>query len=271
MSGIKTPIRRRSWAGRRTAAAVAALVTAAGIMTQAPAAAEPSSCIIRSVSIGNASSAESILGAALRFTVTSSGTCAGSVTYTATTAQVEPRAGAADFVATTGQLSWPRDDVSPREIVVPLVNDLEVEQNEVLTVQLSQPVGLSLRTGLGIGTIVNDDQVEFELADSEPECWQQTGTIDLICDQLVHATRRVAFPVTVYFSTTNGSAIGGQDFYPVVNSAIAFAPGAVAGRARVLVRGDRPQVAGKYLYVTLSAPTTGTIKVAQRSMTIPLL
>jgi hypothetical protein len=68
-------------------------------------------------------------------------------------------AGGGDYVSTSGQLTFNRNNLS-RPIAVQVCGDTVVEPNETFFVNLSNPTGGAIITkGQGLGTIVNDDVV----------------------------------------------------------------------------------------------------------------
>ncbi len=275
MSRIKAPTGRKRWAGKGKALSrmmIAALAAGAvGVVTGAPAAAEVGPCTARTVSIADAAQIESGSSGALRFVVSTTGTCAGSVSYAAGPPRVSGTQALtpSDYAPASGRFIWLRGDTSPREVVVALVSDPVVEYDEVFSVDLTQPEGLTITDSSGVGTIVNDDELDLTV-NSEPECWQQTGG-DHICEQLVLISARTAFTVTARFATSDGTATGSEDYVPVSNGIVTFPPGAVLAKARVQIRTGRPGVPGEYFYLTVSQSSAGTISIPRRSITIPLL
>lgn len=77
-------------------------------------------------------------GDAVALTVTRSGSGIGALTVGYATRS--GTAGAADFTATSGVLTWADGDLSPKTIIVPLANDAASEGVESFTVALGQPL-----------------------------------------------------------------------------------------------------------------------------------
>jgi hypothetical protein len=105
------------------------------------------------VSIADASATE---GSALSFEVSLSSVAATDVTVTATTAAGS--AGAGDFTARTAAVTIPAGQLSAPFAVETLTDELD-ENDETLTVSLSEPSGATIADGTSLGTIVDDDQL----------------------------------------------------------------------------------------------------------------
>jgi CSLREA domain-containing protein len=57
--------------------------------------------------------------------------------------QANTAAAGSDFAATSGMLTWPDGDASPRTFTVPITDDAAVEANEAFTLTLFNPTGLA--------------------------------------------------------------------------------------------------------------------------------
>jgi hypothetical protein len=109
-----------------------------------------------SLSIADASVLEGNGGTTpMTFNVTLSAPSAVAVTVNYATAAGTATAGA-DYVSTTGQLTFPANSTS-RTITVQVIGDTNVEANETFTVTLSTPQNASISRATATGTIVNDD------------------------------------------------------------------------------------------------------------------
>ncbi len=91
----------------------------------------------------------------LTFTVMLSGASAQTVTVDYSTADGTATAGS-DYVAASGTLTFAPGDLM-QTISVPVSGDDASEQDETLTVSLSNPVNASIDSGVATGTIENDD------------------------------------------------------------------------------------------------------------------
>jgi hypothetical protein len=126
-----------------------------------------------SVSVGNASVAEGNAGTAtLSFPVSLSHTSTQAVSVSFTTANGTAVAPA-DYTQATGTLTFAPGETA-KSIAVSVVGDTAIEQDETLTVNISNPINATIAVGTATGTITNDDtQVPVTTGD-----WQgamQTG------------------------------------------------------------------------------------------------
>ncbi len=130
------------------------------------------------VSIGDASLAEGDDGVTyLVFTVSLSKVWVDPVTVdfdTADGSAVED----SDYLGLTGQVSFAPGDTS-ETISVPLIGDEVPENNETLTVTLSNPSGATIGDGTATGTISNDDgALYFDLSSGDfSQNWTNIGLI----------------------------------------------------------------------------------------------
>ncbi|TMJ18332.1 MAG: hypothetical protein E6G92_00275 [Alphaproteobacteria bacterium] len=128
--------------------------------------------------IGDAALAEGDDGVTyLVFTVTLDHASNGAVTYDYATSNGTALAGS-DYVAVAGQISFAPGETS-QTISVPIIGDDSPENNETLTVTLSNPVGGSIGDGAATGTITNDDgSAYYSLASgSFSQNWTDTNQI----------------------------------------------------------------------------------------------
>src|SRR4029077_20539757 len=107
-----------------------------------------------------------------------------------------------------GNLSIPADQLTGF-VTVTVTPDTAIEEDETFTITLSSPVGAALGVAVGMGTILNDDNVEVAI-----------GSASLVEGN--SGSRVVTFPValsvaspgtvSVHFATANGSAWAGSDY-----------------------------------------------------------
>ncbi|MGB0435755.1 MAG: cellulase family glycosylhydrolase, partial [Mycobacterium sp.] len=109
-----------------------------------------------SVSIGDAVGAEGDSGSSsLGFAVSLSEASSSPVTVGYATANGTAVAGA-DFTAESGTVTF-APGVTSQQVDIAVVGDAVVEQNETLTVTLSNPSGATIADATAVGTITNDD------------------------------------------------------------------------------------------------------------------
>ena len=92
-------------------------------------------------------------------TVTRRGSDEGTVTVDYSLSPTTATPGA-DYVDVSGTLTWPDGDSTPRTVVIPIIDDDEIESSETISFSLSNPTGGSgLNTSIGTLTIVDEEIV----------------------------------------------------------------------------------------------------------------
>jgi hypothetical protein len=199
--------------------------------------------------------------AAATFTVTLSVASAEPVTVAYATADGSATAGS-DYQAASGTLTFaPGETV--KTITVLVNGDPLDEPTETFFVNLSSPTNATIGRGQGIGTILDDDP-RISITDvSVTE--GNTGTRPITFTVSLSAAYDV--PVTVAYSTANGSAAAGSD-YQSASGTLTIPAGQTSGTVTVLVNGDRLGEANETFFVNLSSPNYGTITDSQGAGTI---
>jgi len=129
------------------------------------------------------------------------------------------------YIATNGNLTF-GDGQTSQSFAVPIVNTATAEGTEYFSVALSNPTGnagLAIPTNATVSIYNTNTGIAFlsstnsftEPSNSVP------GTVNLTVLRL-NNTNGVT---TVYYSTTNGSAVAGTNFVGVTNAVLTFAPG----------------------------------------------
>jgi len=110
-----------------------------------------------SLSIGDATVAEGNAGATQTiFTVSLSGAASSTVSVDYSTADGTASAGS-DYAAKSGSVSFAPGDPLSKTVQTDVNGDLRDEPDEAFSVNLSNPSGALISDGLGMGTIVDDD------------------------------------------------------------------------------------------------------------------
>jgi Calx-beta domain-containing protein len=91
------------------------------------------------------------------FTITLSAASAQTVSVNYTTADNTAQAGS-DYQATSGVLTFAPGEVS-KQVTVLVNGDMQIEPNETFLVTLFNPISVSIAKAIGVGTIINDDNV----------------------------------------------------------------------------------------------------------------
>lgn len=139
-----------------------------------------------------------------------------------------------DFVATNGLLTF-RPGEAEKNIAAWVRNDLLNEDDETLTVSLSNLTGALLGRNQATGTITNDDPLPNLYVLDTAVVEGNSGTTNAIMTvQLSAASGRT---ITIDFSTSDGTATAESD-YISTNGILVFAPGETAQKFAVPVLGD---------------------------------
>ncbi len=148
----------------------------------------------------------------MTFTISLSETSDDPVSVTYTTADGTASAGL-DYQFKTETITFSPGQTS-RTITVNVIGDTLLEPPETFRVVLSNPQGGNLvpGAGFGTGTILDDEVRTISISDAPPapEGFVATFTVAL--------SAPAAAPVTVQFSTANGTAIAGQDYVAVADT-----------------------------------------------------
>ncbi|TDO15140.1 aryl-phospho-beta-D-glucosidase BglC (GH1 family) [Mycobacterium sp. BK086] len=218
-----------------------------------------------SISISDTSVAEGNSGSGnATFTVTLSKAATTPVTVGYSTANGTATAGA-DYTSTTGTLTF-NPGVTSQTVTVKVTGDTGVESNETFTVALSNPSGATISRGTATGTITNDDVAapsilitDATVAEGNSGSSNATFTVTL--------SSASTTPVTVGYSTANGTATAGAD-YTSTTGTLTFNPGVTSQTVTVKVTGDTAVEAGETFTVALSNPSGATISRGTATGTI---
>ena len=171
------------------------------------------------VSISNATAVEE--GESSVFNVTLDKAAAGPVTVDFSTADGTATSGADYTAQTNGTVAFAAGETS-RNVSIVTLDDIDDEPgaDEDFTVTLSNPSGATIGTGVGTGTIRdNDDPVTVSIADALGVT--EGGTSEFT----VSLSRVASGPVTVTYSTADGTATSGSDYTGQANQMLTFAAG----------------------------------------------
>ena len=196
------------------------------------------------------------------FTVTLSRPRAGGVTVKYATANGSALAGS-DYTPVSGTLTFDAGETT-KTITVNVIGDRQVEANETFVVNLSAPTGGTLSRRQGLGTILNDDWPSLSI-NSVRKVEGQTGETAYVFT--VTLTPAGFVPVTVAYSTADGTARAGSD-YRAQSGTLTFAPGQRSKTVTVNVIGDTVVEPDETFFVNLSAPTAATLAAGQGLGTI---
>jgi CSLREA domain-containing protein len=181
------------------------------------------------------------------------GSTSGAATVDYATSDGVARAGL-DYVATNGTVSFAPGELT-KSFVVQLINDATDEETQAFNVTLSNPTG-----GVALGgnsttsiNIFDDDRMPTAFAGPSLIVTEgNTGTTQAVFSILLG--RASEKPLTVRYSTADGTATSPQDF-EAASGQVTFAPGETVKTVSVNVSGDTlPEFEESFLF-RVSAPT----------------
>ena len=212
------------------------------------------------LSVADASAAEPVTGSAtMTFTVTLAPALKRVVTLEWATGDGTAKAGS-DYTAASGTLSFAPGETT-KKVSVTLLQDDGPEDNETFFVNLSGTAGAGLADAQGMGTIV-DRNAPPSLSISDTLCQEGDGATFA-----VELTGTAAVPVTVTFSTSDGTAREGLD-YLGRRATLTFQPGETRKTISVTVVDDAQAEGAETFSVTLGNPVNGVITKSRGVATI---
>jgi hypothetical protein len=161
-----------------------------------------------------------------------------------------------DYVSASGTLHWNAGSGSAKQISISIRGDVVDEPNQTFVVTLSAPVNATIGTGSSTVTIVDDDPAPRIVVSDSLKLEGASGTSQMIF--IVSLDRRSEFPVTVSFSTVDGTAKAGAD-YLSRSGVLTFAPGITSLPLAVTIYGDRVRESNERFTVRLSGPLNSSI------------
>ena len=148
-----------------------------------------------------------------------------------------------DYVSQSGTLTFnPGETV--KTVTVTVLNDAVFEDPEAFTVQINNAnyaegspdeIALTITDNSGVGNIVDDDSLTVHIDDGMPNPQTEGEGATITFD--VHLTTSADAPVTVDFSTVDGSAVAGTD-YVAQSGTLTFNPGETVKTVTVTVLND---------------------------------
>ena len=191
------------------------------------------------------------------FLVTLSAPATGTVTVDYHT--VSGTAGSADFTGISGTVTFAAGETS-KTITIAIAPDTLVEGNEQFSVVLSNPQSATIADGTGVGTIVDDDTAQPvvpTLAIGDASITEgDSGTAQL--SFTVTLSQAATGPVTVNYSTANGTATAGSD-YTARSGTVTFAAGETTKTVTVPITGDAAVEGNETFTISLAGASGATI------------
>ncbi len=167
-----------------------------------------------------------------------------------------------DYLVASGNLEFLAGERT-KLITVTILATSGPEDDETFFVNLSSPTGGAvIGDDLGIGTIITQGLTISDVVVVEGN----TGARDAVFT--VTLSRLASTPVTVVFSTADGTATSSGDDYESTNGTLTFAPGTSTQLITVQVNGDTVQEANETFRVLLSDAVGAPIFNGQGTGTI---
>jgi hypothetical protein len=160
-----------------------------------------------------------------------------------------------DYTARSGTAVIPAGRTSAT-ITVAVAGDRLPELTETFVVNLSSPTNATVVDGQGVGTIV-DNEPRISIGDvtraegkrNKTTTFTFTVTLSVAYDQ----------PVTMSFSTLNGTATTGDNDYVAKSGTLTFAPGETTKTIAIVVVGDSRRESNESFYLDLSGNSTNSV------------
>lgn len=195
------------------------------------------------------------------FTVTLSAASSQTISVTYATANGSATAGD-DYQARSGTLVFAPGEIS-KTISIPIIGDRLPEPNETFFINLSNATNATIADGQGVGTII-DDEPRISIGDVSMKEGRK-GTTTLFSFTV---TLSIAYdqPVTMSFSTVNGSAKSSDGDYVARTGAITFNPGETSKTITIQVKGDSKKEGNEYFYLDLFNNSSSSLFTRNRGI-----
>jgi hypothetical protein len=169
-----------------------------------------------------------------------------------------------DYLAASGVLVLPAGQTSAT-ILLSVVGDRLNELDEMIFLNLSQPVGVLLSDTQGVVTIANNDPLPSLTVNDVKVVEGNTGTKNLAFTVSLSAPSGQA--VSVQYATADATAISGSD-YVAKSGTLTFFAGTSSQTINVSINGDADIESDETLLFQLFSPTNAVIEDAQGVGTI---
>jgi hypothetical protein len=179
--------------------------------------------------------------------------------------------GGGDYVPASGSVTFNPGGPTSRQVVVSTRPDAALETDEFFHLNISSSsVGVNITDGQGTGTILNDD-IGVSVGDAAPVNEGDPPAAGGVLSFPVTLSRPLAAgeaPVSVWYSTANGTALDGPDFFGTVGK-LEFTPGGPATLfANVQLQSDLSPEDNDTVLVVLGDPSGMDVVNRQASGTI---
>lgn len=160
-----------------------------------------------------------------------------------------------DYAYTSGTVTFPANTTASQTFTVPVNGDRDSEPDELFFVNLSNPYGAAINASQSLGTIVNDEPyVWIDSYASKPE--GNSGTSNLAFT--LHLSNPYDLPVTVNYTTLDGSALSGSD-YVGTTSSVTIPANTTEAPINIQIKGDTQIENEEYFNVLLTSAVNAGI------------
>ena len=167
-----------------------------------------------------------------------------------------------DYTASTGTITF-APNVTAQNVPVGVLADSTDEEDETVTVTLSNPSEVSLNDAIGILTIADDD-AEPNISISDMTTPNETGVGRLVTVSLSAASGKT---ITVDYATADGSATATNDYVSSTGT-LTFNPGDTSKTISVTIVQDVIDELDETFSIGLSNPTNSAISAATGTVMI---
>jgi parallel beta-helix repeat protein len=186
-----------------------------------------------------------------------------SVNYTTAPGTATPGPGN-DYTTTSGTLNWAAGDTAPKTFNVPILDDTAAEGNEDFSVSLNTPSGATIGAPAAATVTIIDDPVgTAQFSVSSINTTEEAGSVTVT----VTRTGGTEGPLTVGYSTANGTATAPSDYTPAAGS-VTFPAGSAAPQTFTITLINDSINEGSEMFTAnltganVGAPSTVTITLA---------
>jgi hypothetical protein len=162
-----------------------------------------------------------------------------------------------DYTARSGTVSLPAGETSAT-FAVPVLGDTVDEPDETVRLVLSSPQNATVSAPNGTLTILDDDAAPADTTASvyDVAAFEGSAGSPSRLAFFLALSRPAPRPMTVAWSTVNGSAVAGTDF-AAASGKVSFAAGQRSAKVSVTARGNGTRESDKSFTLALSGPTGG--------------
>jgi ribosomal protein L35AE/L33A len=210
-------------------------------------------------------------GPSVTVTATRTAGTSGAVSVSYATTNGTAVAGS-DFTAASGKLSWADGDAANKTFNIPITDDTTFEGDETFSVGLSSPAGGATLGSPAAATVtINDNDVANP---GTLQLGQASYSVDENGASLsVGVTRSggINGAVSVNYTTSNGTALGGSD-YTAVSGTLSWADGVTGTKTfSIPITDDTAYEGNETFNVTINTPGGGATLGSPTSATVTIV